>query len=84
MTPDQLFALAGFVGPDDLADNAGRNWQMAVELRSKKSVHDWIQEGGKEGQYLRGSTARNEQGLRLIGRLHETDRKAWLELDALK
>ena len=79
-----MLALAGFVGPEDLAKDPSKNWRMACELRKRKGVKAWLQEQGDEQQYLPGLSERNERALEIISRLHESNRSAWLELDSLK
>lgn len=84
VSPEKLFALSGMVGPDDAnPERALRNWNMVVELRKKRGVREWIQREDDEGQYIRGGKELNDKALALIAKLHDADRKVWLELDAL-
>lgn len=84
VSPEKVFTLAGMVGPDDAnVDGALRNWNMAVELRKKRGVREWIQREDDNGEYIRGGKEANEKALSLIAKLHDADRKVWLELDAL-
>jgi len=85
VTPEKVFVLSGMVGPADAENDAGRNWAKASALRKeKRGVKNWVQtEENDAGQYIRGVEDRNDKAIKIIHRLHDADRSAWLELDAL-
>jgi len=78
-SPEKGLALAGIVGPAET--DLGSNWRLAKELRKQRGVKAWMQKTEEPGQYLKGCEERNAKVLRIVGRLHDSDRLAWMELD---
>ena len=55
-----------------------------MSMRRKKQVKEWLLREDDAGQYIRGGEEDNAKALALIAKLHDTDRKVWLELDNLR
>ena len=57
--------------------------QLEDRSRKKRGVREWIQREDDAGEYIRGGKEANDKALALVAKLHDSDRKVWLELDAL-
>ena len=84
VSPEKAYALGGLVGSADLESDPLRNQRLATELRRTKGTKAWLQRDDDAGQYIRGDQELNKRAMDLIARLHDTDRKVWLELDSLR
>lgn len=86
VTPEKVLALSGCVGSEDAKTPEGllKNWKMAKQIRKEKKVVEFIKDDSDTGSYLKGTEERNKKALGIIGRLHDSDRTTWTQLDELR
>jgi len=84
VTPEKVLALSGCIGPEDLSTDPLKNWKMAKGIRKSRKINEFIKDDSDNGTYLKGTEERNKKALEIIGKLHDSDRSAWTQLDELR